>query len=367
MLNGGTDHLSAERIDVNDQEETQSFRFELVNDLEIFSVPSYDFDSQAFGVFGDEQTEASHDQNDFHPQHEQLQEDFPQDNVEQLQLDPRFPSPDDRPQQAPTFIQQDQSSSMQPSDPRYHNDGSQAWDSEAFCPGDVGLMGLMDNRTHHSFQQQSLDQSQYGQLFQNGLTQLQTGNSHPVESSLRHDAYAVGSEVAPFNVHRDFFQSNNSTYTNSAYASSRDETSSLAWSHSNYSHHDASRSSASPLGDLQLDVPPQPQPYQASPASSQHNTMQSGYTNPGGISRDEASQGHQVKSADEQHSGTLPKRGAYSASEEKYISDMMSAGMKKEDVAAALGRTPQGVYIKWKRMQGSFGDAHASDKRKKHL
>lgn len=41
---------------------------------------------------------------------------------------------------------------------------------------------------------------------------------------------------------------------------------------------------------------------------------------------------------------------------------MMSAGVTKEKVAADLGRAPQAVYIKWKRMKRDFGDAHTSNK-----
>lgn len=309
MVNGGTDPLSAEHIDVNDQGHVtipQELFDVLVNDLEIFTVAYYDLDPQTPDVNGDEYLEASHNQGDVHAHHEQRHEDLKQGNGEQLQPDHQGPQdPGRRAQQVPSSVQWDQSS---------------------------GLMDMMDNYKPHNFQQSTLGQLKYRQLFRNGTTQLQTANPHPIESSPRLGAHTTGSEVAPLNPQRDLSQSSSPTCSNSAHASSRDGSPFLARSHSNHSYYDASRSSTSPLGDLQS-AEPLPQCYHFSPASSQNTTIQHGYSIPSDYSMYGGSNVQQYIS-------TYRAKGAYNSAEERYIQAMISAGVSKEKVAAALGRTP---------------------------
>lgn len=174
------------------------------------------------------------------------------------------------------------------------------------------------------------------------------------------------------------------------YAASQDSRSQLGPSQPSFSYHNTSWSSASSFAPSQSGIQQSPV-HISQQAISQHLFMQGDDHALGHLPQDVGAQGstafsnenqlHQAHDSTASYQGigtqfpasepSVPKadkkpgKGAYSLEEERYISATMSAGFTKEEVAAALGRTPQGVYIKWKRMQGKFGDAHASDKRKK--
>lgn len=176
-----------------------------------------------------------------------------------------------------------------------------------------------------------------------------------------------------------------SVYTASQYGTSQSGPSQPSFSYDNTSWPSASSSAPSQSGTQQSTV------HTSQHTSSQNSFIQGDDYALGHLPQDSGAQGpiaypngqqlHQVQSSTANYHGigaqfpasesSVPKadkqsvKGAYSVEEETYISVNMSAGASNVEVATALGRTPQGVYIKWKRMQGSFGDAHASDKRKK--
>lgn len=67
----------------------------------------------------------------------------------------------------------------------------------------------------------------------------------------------------------------------------------------------------------------------------------------------------------DKRAGKKDTRPPYTSSELRQIEALMDVGKDKKYLGALLGRTSQVVYLKYKRMKGDFGDAHAAEKQQK--
>ncbi|CAN8099714.1 unnamed protein product [Discula destructiva] len=92
----------------------------------------------------------------------------------------------------------------------------------------------------------------------------------------------------------------------------------------------------------------------------------------GGPSRDDQQGNHLVNLAPPQVVNQRPNqpnaptsRPRYSEEETQIIRDMMQAGSTFREVGQRLGRNPTSIELKWRRMEGRYGDPHAAKKRRR--